>query len=225
MMFMRAENIFLKKMPVLTICTGIAVLIAAYLLQPEAEVPMQNEAVDNKKVEETRFGPGKLSGSKHAMPLYSNQSAIDNEVPFGLAVTPGQQLLPNKELRKVFDYFLARSNSAGRAGNFAKLDTHLKTALPTPAYLEARQIASDYMNYLNAYDEMMAHGQNQPKNETTSVPVDSVEMERFSITLSQISRMRQSMLGVRIAQLWYADEEEDMQQNFVAVRQRNIDSQ
>jgi hypothetical protein len=224
-MFMRTENLFLKKMPLLAISAGLAVLTAAYLLQPEAEVPTQNEAVDNKKMEEMRFGPGKLSGSKPAMPLYVNQSATDNEVPFGLAVTPGQQLLPNKEMRNVFDYFLAKGNSAGRSGNFAKLDAHLKTVLPAPAYLEARQIASDYMNYLNAYDQMMAQGQTQPRTETTSVPVDSVEMERFSTTLSQISRMRQSMLGVRIAQLWYADEEEGMQQNFAAVRQRNIDSQ
>jgi hypothetical protein len=102
----------------------------------------------------------------------------------------------------------------------------MKAKLPPAAYDEASTIASNYLNYLSAVEKQMAgEAAALQKTETRSVPADAEDAERFAARIAQISRLRQSILGVQIAQLWYAEEEAGMQQSLAEKRQFDANSQ
>lgn len=223
----QAANIPLKRWtlagPIIAV-VAVLIPVAIYLMQPEPEPPVSVTTAVKEKKAPPRFGPGVLIESRPE--AASDPTAVDPGAPPGLAVTPDQRLLINREMRDVYDYFLLASTAADRATRVAKLHAHLKAKLPSAAYEEAAQIASNYLAYLNAFESLMAsESMFMQKSETRSLPSNADEVERFSTRITQISRLRQSMLGVKIAQIWFAEEEANMQQSLTEMRQLNANPQ
>src|ERR1035437_6235792 len=84
----------------------LVIPVAIYIMQPEPEPPVSTVTAVKEKKAPPRFGPGVLTESSPEPTVPADPAAVDAEAPPGLAVTPDQHLLVNKELRDVFDYFL-----------------------------------------------------------------------------------------------------------------------
>ncbi|CAN5398663.1 hypothetical protein BH11PSE11_BH11PSE11_14330 [soil metagenome] len=204
----------------------IAIPLAIFLLQPDPEPTLAVPATSvEKKPTPARFGPGVLTQSTPSASAPANSGALDVGAPPGLEIMPNQHLVINKEMRDVFDYFLLGADAADRSSRVAKLQAHLKAKLPSPALEEASQIATAYLSYLIGFEKLMANEMSRPKTETTSVPSNIVEAERLSSRMVEISQMRKTVLGEKIAKLWYTEEEEGMRQSIAEMRQLNANPQ
>jgi hypothetical protein len=204
--------------------TVLLTLLAIYVMQPEPEPPATPSTAAKENKTPPRFGPGVLPEST-LEPTIPGDAAADPEAPPGLAVTADQRLLINKEMRDVFDYFLMAGRVPDRSTRMARLHAHMKAKLPPDAYSEAAQIASNYLAYLSAFEKLMADELNRPRSDPGSPMANPDDSERISARIVQISQLRQSMLGTRIAQLWYAEEEAGTQQSLAEMRQLNANPQ
>jgi hypothetical protein len=207
-------------MPIIVVVLA-AIAIGIYLSLSDSEpvAPAVAPAIAPKGP--TRFGPGMLSNAQPEIAAPVDHGYADPGAPPGLEVTPGQQLMVNKEMRNVFDYFLVPGGAAERPVHLARLQAHLKAKLPPPAYAEAAEIAANYSAYLTALEKLRSTELNLPKTQMTSIPLNAQDAERFSAKISEITRLRQSLLGVKVAQLWYGEEEEAMQQSLTELREHN----
>jgi lipase chaperone LimK len=215
-----------KRLTTIAIVAAVVLIpFSFYFLQPKSKQASFTAPKPTTSTIQPRFGPGILQAQSHPSIAPSDTGRADPGAPPGLAVTPGQLLAHNKEMRDVFDYFLLGGSGAERSVRFERLQAHLKAKLPATAYQEAEQIASNYLRYLDAFEKFTANETLVPKTETTSVPANANELERFNAKVLELSRIRQSILGVKIAQLWFAEEEATMQQSLEDVRQASLHPQ
>jgi lipase chaperone LimK len=162
-----------------------------------------------------RFGPGQWNDAttaSSANPL----APVDTSPPTGLVVDADQHLHVNRALRDVFDYFLLGGLAGSRAEHMAQLLAYLKSSLPSLAYADGERLARSYVAYLAAHDTLL---------ERQSVPVvtpdskmSAPDAERMATWLSQLSRLRQDMLGITVAKIWFGDEELESQRMLAALR-------
>ena len=181
----------------------IAATIYATRPAPSPDAPVA--AAQTKHDEPARFGPGILSAAPQSDAPPAAPPQADPWVPEGVDVTPDQHLVINKEMRSVFDYFLQPANPGDRAERLEKLNAYLKAKLPATAYDEATPIVSKYVEYLAAFDAQNLGDKDAP-------PTAPGDAQRLEIKMNELSRLRQSTLGVSLAQLWFGDEEVGMQQ-------------
>lgn len=158
------------------------------------------------------FGPGSWNHMREA-----NLPAVaDTSPPDGLEVGTDRHLRINRALRNVIDYYLLGGLPGSMAEHIAQLLAHLKANLPTVAYIDAERIVQAYLSYLAAHDALLA------RQTTPVVTLDSKlaapDADRMAAWLSQLSRLRQNLLGVEVAKLWFADEEAESQRMLSALR-------
>lgn len=199
------------------IASGVLLtLLAIYLGQPEAPSPEPSaaQALTNAPV---RFGPGVWTEPAPES-MATDASAADTNAPGGLALMPDKHLVINKALKDVADYFLLGGHPGTRTVHAEKLRAHLRASLPNPAFEEAATIVLNYVAYLDAHDKLLARDSTQAA--TPDSLLGSLEIERISAWMAQRARLRQEMLGMQVAQLWFAEEEMQDQQLLAAMRQK-----
>jgi hypothetical protein len=191
------------------VIAAIVIPVSVYVMWPEP-IPEPTTTPVLQKPEQTRMGPGVLTASNSAAAQPADSVSQDYSwVPPGLEVTPDQRLVLNKDMRMVFDYFLQPADRGNRADRLKKLQTYLKAKLPPTAYDEATQLASNYARYLEALD---ARNATQPDPmQSGEIPTTYAGIEQLKANLAEQTRLRQTILGVNISQLWFADEDADVQ--------------
>ena len=189
---------------------AIAVAVTLTLMQPEpAPAPPADTVPANH--DPARFGPGLLPSTQaEAPPPPDEAAALDPWVPAGLEVSSDQRLVVNKGLRLVFDYFLQPTVPGDRAERLEKLQAYLKAKLPASAYAEATPIASNYAKYLTAADALNAGDRDSAQN--GAIPTSYAGIEQMKARIGELSRLRQSMLGIDVAHAWFAADETGLQQ-------------
>jgi lipase chaperone LimK len=142
--------------------------------------------------------------------------------PGGLAVTPDQKLVINRALRDVIDYFLFGGHPGQRAAHVARLDAHLKAALPPPAYGEAMAIVRNYLSYIEAHDQLLAR-ESQPAASADSA-LAPMDLDRIAAWVAQRTRLRQNFLGLKVTEIWFGAEQSETETDLAALRKRGAGS-
>lgn len=209
-----------RKLAGLIAAGGILLAAAAYLRQPAADAP--SVGTFSAHASSNRFGPGNWIEPAPPTPPPVAPLEADTLPPDGLATTADRHLVVNKALHDVIDYFLLGGLPGQRASHVAKLLAYLKASLPQAAYTEAAQIVRNYLTYLEAHDQLLARESiPAPTPESGAPPMD---LDRITAWVAQRARLRQSILGIQVAQVWYDDDEAQTQQTLLAMRQRGIGS-
>ncbi|MGB7192374.1 MAG: lipase secretion chaperone [Collimonas pratensis] len=132
-------------------------------------------------------------------------SAGDTSPPPGLVVGADQHLQVNRALRDVFDYYLLGGLPGSRSQHMAQLLAYLKSSLPAPAYADGERLAHAYVAYLAAHDALLER--QTPPAVTADSKMAAPDAERMATWLAQLSRLRQDMLGIEVAKIWFGAEE------------------
>lgn len=199
--------------------TGGAILamLAVWSVQPDDNASVE-AAVAVQPATPVRFGPGVWTEPAPAIPV-AETLAFDTRAPGGLAATSDSRLVVNKALKDVADYFLLGGHPGTRAMHAAALLAHLESALPVPAANEATQIVRSYLAYLDEHDKLLA------RDPMPSVRPDSMHLppdpDRIGAWLAQRARLRQNLLGMQVATIWFGEEEANDQQALAAMRERH----
>jgi len=145
-------------------------------------------------------------------PIPASRSASNDP---GIAVTEQQTLVVDAALLNVFNSFLLKPDD-GRAG---QLMVYLKSKLSPPAYAEAAQLAERYQAYMQAHDELLA-----AQHLHRAMQASIVDIERVAIWREQRDRLRQRLLGDRVVQVWYQNDDAQLDQVLQEWRQRVEDA-
>jgi hypothetical protein len=186
-----------RRYSVIAIIGGL--MLAAYIyLQSETEqatpVPAQTHASHDV------FGPGVLTGSDGGASLSKQEEEDYPLAPGGLAANASQHLVINDALLQVINFYLLEQAAPNRAD---KLQHYLAKSLPPPAYAEAAQIVAHYQSYMKAHDNLLA-GQNL---EGQDFATRSRNIERLLTWRDQRDRLRLDILGDRVVQAWYLNDD------------------
>lgn len=208
----------LTKRPGFVVAGGVALtLLALYFGQADEEIP-QPTVVPSQSAAPARFGPGIWTDPAPPATMTAVPMASDTAAPEGLATTADGHIVVNKALKDVVDYFLLGGYPGERAEHAEKLLAHLKLSLPQPASDEAAQIAQNYLRYLDEHDKLLARAPVPPASpESTYRPPD---IERISVWVAQRARLRQDLLGIHVAGVWFGEEEANDQQLLASLRER-----
>lgn len=202
----------------------LGIPLALYWLRPEPEPESASPPLSQVRVPAAapRFGPGVLSASASSP---SKASEFDSGAPVGITAAQDQHLVINRELRNTFDYFLLEGNALERATRVARLQQYLKAKLPATANEEATKLAATYLNYLDAFQKLTSVDSRIPKTASPSSPPNAEDIERFNVKMEQIAKLRRDMFGEQTARLWFAEDQEVMQQSVIEMRQAYRDFQ
>lgn len=197
---------------------SLLALLAIYLVLPERQEPAPTAPVPQVQIGmPVRFGPGVWTDPAPPSAPAPEAASIDTDAPGGLATTPDKRLVINKALKDVADYFLLGGHAGTRAAHMERLLAHLRARLPSPAFEEAAQITRNYLKYLDTHDTLLVRAAPPPVTMDSVLP--STDVERIAAWLAQRARLRQDLLGMQVAQAWFADEEAADQQLLSAMRQ------
>jgi lipase chaperone LimK len=195
---------------------GAALFGLANLLPQPNPQPVAAQAAGRQDAP-ARFGPGTWTEPSAAAGLQA-PFAADTMAPGGLAVTPDQKLVINRALRDVIDYFLFGGHPGERAAHVARLDAHLKTALPPPAYGEAMTIVRNYLAYIEAHDQLLAR-ESRPAASADGA-LAPLDMDRIAAWVAQRTRLRQNFLGMKVTEVWFGAEQAETETDIAAMRKR-----
>ncbi|MBR7779315.1 hypothetical protein [Undibacterium rugosum] len=165
--------------------------------EPEPTSPAQAK---NLLSSQGRFGPGEWKSSNAGRGMY-----VDALVPRGLETTPDQHLVINQALHEIMDYFLLSGRDGNRDVHAKALLLYFQEKLPSPAYQDALSVLQHYLGYMDAHDQLLT-GQTFPARASE---LNERDVQRLLTWLEQRERLRQSLLGVQVTQVWY--EEDDAQ--------------
>lgn len=186
-----------------------AALIAFYFGQDEpsqdsvvwAPVPTANAV----------FGPGAWTETA-AEASISNQEESNPAAPGGLAATENQELIVNSALLDVINFFLLERSDGNRAN---ALKSYLKSNLPDPAYREAEQIVGHYQAYMTEHDNLLAAQNLGAQNAAMS----SLDLSRIATWCEQRDRLRKNLLGDKVTEAWYQNDDAQLKQVVDELRQ------
>lgn len=193
----------------------VVLLVTLYLRQSAGDAHVAMPATTPSGTSE-RFGPGVFTQAPQ--PASPAPMASDTTPPDGLSITADQHLVINKALHDVIDYFLLGGFPGERATHVEQLLAHMKSVLPAPAYAEAAQIVQKYLVYLEEHDKLLARQATPPTDPGAGMA--SMDLDRIAAWIAQRARLRQSVLGIDVAQAWYGDEETEAQQKLAELRSR-----
>lgn len=152
------------------------------------------------------IGAGALRGGAAAEPVADGGEAI----PGGLETDSGGQLTVNFPLRVVFEYFLARGDGADLRARSALLQAHLERQLSGVARGQAIMLAQQYAAYMRAHDDLLSR-QQISLSELNSPLLP----ERLRYWLQQRTRLRQSSFSPAVVQIWFGDDDAQMNTSLV----------
>lgn len=126
----------------------------------------------------------------------SGDSLRDTEVDGALRLDAGGQPLPDRELRRLFDYFLARSGEQSPEAIRSALLGYLQGHAPAPG-LRPEALAT-VLAWFDAYVAL----------ERDSISIAQRETEPAA-AMARVRALRRERLGQVLADNWYAQEERD----------------
>ncbi|HEY0845472.1 MAG TPA: lipase secretion chaperone [Noviherbaspirillum sp.] len=193
-------------------------LLAIYIVLPERAEPVAGAPVHHvESGAPVRFGPGVWSDAPPIPSTVPEPAFADSDAPGGIVITADKRLVVNKALKDVADYFLLGGHAGTRATHMERLIAHLRASLPSPAFEEAAQIVRNYLQYLDTHDALLARTAPPPATPDSILP--SADIERIGAWLAQRMRLRQDLLGMQVARIWFSEEESADQQLLAAMRQ------
>ena len=157
------------------------------------------------------FGPGAWT-EPAADASISNQVESNPATPGGLAATENQELIVNSALLDVINFFLLERSDGDRTN---ALRSYLKSNLPDPAYREAEQIVGHYQAYMTEYDNLLAV-QNLGAQ---SAAMSSLDLSRIATWCEQRDRLRKNVLGDKVTEAWYQNDDAQLKQVVDELRQ------
>jgi len=162
-------------------------------------------------------GPGLLRNAPGSPDVPLQESRADGELPGGLNVDAGGQLIVNAALRNAYDFFLIRSDAPDFATAQTRLREYLDSNLPPTAAARAKSILEQYLLYMRAHDELIAR---QQLDLPPGALLDAAYVERLATWYQQRARLRESTFGIPVAQAWYASEDAQFAQTLASLRAR-----
>lgn len=190
---------------------GVLIGGLALFFVPDADSPLPSSSHQTRSsVRSVQLGPGiwmAPQSTREATPLWPDVS--DTLPPSGPQVQPDGRIRIDTSLRDLLDHFLLGGHPGTRTEHLARLRHHLESSYSAVAFSQAWEIAERYRTYLDEHDRLL---------ERESVP--GVHMEdaeqvadanRIASWVAQRKRLRQTVLGVQVAQDWFGDEEQEMQ--------------
>lgn len=145
-----------------------------------------------------------------AMRFLRELGNTDPGPPIEIALTDTQDLIADFALREMMDYYLFGRSDAGR---LQALIDHLRRALPPAAAREAEQLAQNYSAYLVAHDTLLA-AQNFH---------DLPDQGRLASWQQQQRQLRVRMLGAKICEEWFGNEDAYLTQALAEAGQPQTD--
>lgn len=200
---------------VASIVTAVLVIAVINFIQPDDARALPGSA-SAPGATSMRYGPGLAMQPGAASATPAQAATADTMAPDGLAITPDNHLVINRALRDVIDYFLLGGLPGERPTHIANLLVHLKKTLPSPASDDATKIARNYVAYLDEHDKLLAR-ESLPASPQANVAL-ALDVDRLSAWTAQRARLRQSMLGLDVAKVWFGDEEAQTQQQLADMR-------
>ncbi|CAJ0802589.1 hypothetical protein LMG19083_03749 [Ralstonia psammae] len=154
-----------------------------------------------------------IPAASHSAPVTTWPSAGNAAA---LTITAQQTLVVDTALLNVFNTFLLKPGD-DRA---ERLKAYLKSRLPATAWAEAVQLAERYQTYMQAHDDLLA-----AQHLNRDMQASTVDIERIAIWREQRDRVRQRLLGERVVQAWYQNDDAQLDQVVQEWRQRVADAQ
>lgn len=142
-------------------------------------------------------------GGAPALRNHGNSVDASSEI----ALTDNQELIADSALRKVMDSYLL---GGGDKGGLQALLDYLNRRLPANAARDAGQLATRYNAYLSAHDQLLA-AQN-----FGATP----DLNRLIGWQRQRQQLRDRMLGEKVTQEWFGNEEAYFTQALEELSQR-----
>lgn len=144
--------------------------------------------------------PPRVAASR---PVADNSTDRSSEI----ALTDTEELIADSALRKVMDSYLL---GGGGKGGLQALVEYLNRRLPANAARDAASLATSYEAYLGAHDQLLA-AQN-----FGATP----DLNRLISWQGQRQRLRDRMLGEKVAHEWFGNEEAYLTQALEELSQR-----
>jgi lipase chaperone LimK len=211
-----------RRLVVAITCGGLACLMGLgmffYFFSPsEASVATKPGKVSEPAA---AFGPGVFPDPAAVAtnsPPANPPVARDTDAPAGLETTSDKRLVLNRALRDVFDYHLTSGHPGSRPEHRDQLLKHLESTLPARAFGEAAKIVDKYIAYLDAFSQMFQQNAVPAAGEGSNAsPLDP---ERLSEYYAQRTRLRQTMLGIELTEIWFGEEEAEDRDYVTALRE------
>lgn len=143
---------------------------------------------------------------------------LERAVPDGIEVTTDGRLVISVGLHNVYDYFLLTGQFGTREQQTVALDGYLKRRLPSSALSEALDLVRRYVRYMVEHDRLLE--QQSPQATVQNGGQRGLDVDRMAAWVANRSRLRQSILGKHVAEVWFAEDEAQSQQLIVNLRQR-----
>lgn len=148
---------------------------------------------------------------------FFSEVAISEPEPAGaIALTDQQDLIVDSAMLDIFNHYLLK----GAGGGPEALARDLQRRLPDSARREAQQIAAHYQAYIAQHDQLLA-AQNFPRGGSDQAP-DPYRLEAW---LKQRERLRREVLGERVAQAWFQNEDAYLMQAIEELRRAAAEPQ
>ncbi len=196
---------------------GGAALVGALLVTWywPVDTPVAPRAVADPHAWDGPIGPGLMSNTDPAPgPGLGAEPGEPSTPP---ALDGNGHLLQNMALRALFDAFLLRGEAPELRQRAAQLDAYLKRSLAGAPGAEALALAARYLAYLEAHDALL---QRQNIVISPGAPITPQALEQMDGWQQQRARLRQSMLGIALAQLWFSDDDAQLSAAVADVRVR-----
>jgi hypothetical protein len=162
-----------------------------------------------------RLGPGAWSRAEDPARA---KGGLDVEFSADIVKTEDGKLLIDKALLNTIQLSLLNGVEGDRRAHENQLLTDLKSKLPPSAFLEAQKLVQNYLAYMDAHDGLLER-QNLVIPVVGSMP-SGPYIDRLSTWNEQRSRLRQTIFGISIAQIWFGDDERQAQQTLARLRTR-----
>lgn len=168
----------------IALALGVLGLAACYAWPPDQPAPAPSAAAGGVQARAPVHAPARLA-------FFSEVAGSDAEPATAIALTDAQELIVDSSLLDVFNFYLLKG--AGQQ----ELKRYLQRRLPASASAEALRIAASYQAYMSQHDRLLAA-------QNFSGPVDP---HRLDAWIQQRERLRRDVLGERVAQAWFQNED------------------
>lgn len=153
----------------------------------------------------TVFGPGRWVEPPAEASTVRSVENNRARVPGEIFATEDRELIVNTGLLEVINFYLLEQPGDNQTN---ALSAYLKRELPAPACDEALQIAARYQTYMKEHDRLLA-AQNFGVLGTDLL---SLDIGRVRTWAQQRQRLRQRILGDKVEQAWYQNDDAQLQQ-------------
>lgn len=186
--------------PVATVLGLTAIATCFWPDEPMPTVPAQGGTTTNAV-----FGPGLWVEPPAEVSTLKPEENNRTRVPGEVFATEDRELIVNTGLLDVINFYLLEQPGDKQTN---ALSIYLKRELPAPACDEALQIAERYQTYMKEYDRLLAA-------QNFGVPGGdplSLDISRVRTWAQQRQRLRQRILGDKVEQAWYQNDDAQLQQ-------------